>query len=89
VAGLLTGSALAQTQDVGDHAGAFLGEGLGGEADGTQKIRVLREMGPQARVLFVEADRREDGAGLGFGAAGDGRCRGVLHRRLLRYGAVA
>ena len=54
VAGLLVGSALAQTQDVGDHAGACLGEGLGGETDGAQEIGLLRERGPQAGVLFVE-----------------------------------
>ena len=54
VAGLLAGRALAQAQDVGDHAGAFLGEGLGGQADGAQEIGLLREMGPQAGVLLVE-----------------------------------
>ena len=36
VAGLLARSAFAQTQDVRDYAGPFLGEGLGGQADGTQ-----------------------------------------------------
>ena len=47
-------SALAQAQDVRDHARAFLGEGLGGQADGAQEIRLLREMRPQAGVLLVE-----------------------------------
>jgi hypothetical protein len=54
VAGLLARRALAQAEDVGDDAGPFLGEGLGGQADGTQEIRLLRELRPQAGVLLVE-----------------------------------
>ena len=50
----LAGSALAQAQDIGDHAGAFLGEGLGGQADGAQEIRLLRELLAQAWVLLVQ-----------------------------------
>ena len=34
--------------------GAFLREGLGGQADGAQEIRLLREMRPQAGVLLVQ-----------------------------------
>ena len=52
--GLLARSALAQAQDVSDHAGAFLDEGFCGQADGTQEIRLLGEMGPQAGVLLVQ-----------------------------------
>ena len=49
VGGRLAGGALAQAQDVGDHAGAFLAKGLGGQADGAQEIRLLRELRPQRR----------------------------------------
>src|SRR5215475_6624759 len=54
VAGLLASSALAQAEDVRNHARAFLGEGLRGQAEGTQEIRLLREMLSQARILLVE-----------------------------------
>ena len=55
VGGRLAGGALAQAQDVRDDACAFLREGLGGQADGAQEIRLLREMRPQRRVLLVQA----------------------------------
>jgi len=35
------------------NTGTFLGEGLRGQADGAQQIRLLREMRPQAGVLLV------------------------------------
>ena len=54
VAGLLAGSALAQAQDVGDHARACLGEGFCGQADSAQEIGLLREMLTQAGMLFVQ-----------------------------------
>ena len=54
VAGLLAGNALAQAQDIRDHAGAFLGKSLGGQADGTQEIRLLCEMRPQRWVLLIQ-----------------------------------
>ena len=53
VGGRLAGGALAQAQDVRDHAGAFLGEGISGQANSAQEIRLLRERLPHARVLFV------------------------------------
>jgi len=56
----LAGGALAQAQDVRDHAGAFLGEGLGGQADGAQEIRLLRERLPQAWMLLVQGVVRGD-----------------------------
>ena len=55
VGGRLASGALAQAQDVGDHAGAFLGEGLGGQADGAQEIRLLREMRPAGRGAACRA----------------------------------
>ena len=67
MAGLLAGRALAQTQDVGDHAGAFLGEGLR-QAESAQEIGLLGELRPQLWTLLVQGimggHESQDAAGL-------------------------
>ena len=52
--GRFAGRALVQAQDIGHDFGAFLFEGLGGQADRAQEIRPLRDMLPQACLLPVE-----------------------------------
>ena len=99
VAGVLAGSALAQAQDVRDHAGAFLGEGLGGQADGAQEIRLLREMRPQAGVLLVErvvaghqgqhATRLQGVEGLGEKEVMQGQAHPVVVQAEIGEGHVA
>ena len=64
----LAGGALAQEHDVGDDAGALPLEGVGGQADRAQEIRLLRQVLADGRVLLVQremaGDQGEDAAGL-------------------------
>jgi hypothetical protein len=74
VAALLAGSPLAQTEDVGHDPGPFLPECLRGQTDRAQEIRLLRELRPHTRVLFV---------------CGVVRVGALRRRRLLRQSAIA